>query len=89
MKLNVRAFALMCAIVWAAAVLLYTWWIIILEGATGEITMIGRIYIGYKISVTGSLIGAAWGFFDGLIGGFIIAWLYNLLTDKMPTVKKG
>jgi hypothetical protein len=89
MKLNAKAFALTCAIVWAAAVLLYTWWIIVLEGATGETTLIGRIYIGYNISVVGSLIGAVWGFFDGLIGGFIFAWLYNLIADKMPIKKKG
>jgi len=52
------------------------------EGATGEITFLGRIYIGYNISLTGSLIGLLWGFFDGMIGGAIFAWLYNLLSNK-------
>lgn len=89
MKLNTRAFALTCAILWAAGILLLTWWIIVLEGATGETTLIGRVYIGYNISAVGSLIGAIWAFFDALIGGFIFAWLYNLLADRKPAKKKG
>jgi hypothetical protein len=48
-------------------------------GATGEKTMIGKIYIGYNISAAGSLIGLIWGFVDALIGGAIFAWLYNLI----------
>jgi hypothetical protein len=89
MKLNVKAFSLACAISWAGAVFLLTLWIVIMDGQTGELTFIGRVYRGYNISVAGGLIGAAWGFVDGLIGGFVIAWLYNLLTDKMPGKKKG
>ena len=82
MKLDVKAFALTCAIVCAGAILLYTWWIIVLEGATGETTFIGRIYIGYNISLMGSFIGAVWAFIDGLIGGFLFAWIYNFLGNK-------
>ncbi len=44
---------------------------------------IGHWYRGYNISATGSVIGMVWGFFDGAIGGFIFAWLYNLLADKL------
>ena len=88
MKLNVKAFALTCAIFCAGAILLYTWWIILLEGATGETTFIGRVYLGYNISLMGSVIGAVWAFVDGLIWGFIISWIYNFLADRMPTKKK-
>lgn len=88
MKLNVKAFSLTCAIFWACAVFLLTLWIVLLEGPKEELTFIGRVYRGYNISVTGGLIGAVWGFFDGLIGGFIFAWLYNLLADRMPAKKK-
>lgn len=82
MKLDVKAFALACAILWGLAVLLVTWWIILFEGATGEITLLGHIYRGYNISMMGSLIGLVWGFVDGLICGAIFAWLYNLLVGK-------
>jgi len=34
------------------------------------------------MSPLGSLIGLVWGFVDGLIGGAIFAWLYNLLAAR-------
>ena len=77
MKLNVKAFAFACSILWGLAIFLVTWWVILLDGAHGEITWLGHIYRGYNISATGSLIGLLWGLVDGLIGGAVLAWLYN------------
>jgi hypothetical protein len=82
MKLNVKSFALTCGLVWGAALFLLTWWIIAFDGFTGEPTLIGRLYRGYSISPAGSFIGLAWGFGDGLIGGAIFAWLYNLVSGR-------
>ena len=82
MKLNVKAFALTCGLVWGTALFLLTWWTIAFDGVTGEPTLIGRLYRGYSISPAGSFIGLAWGFADGLIGGAIFAWLYNLLSRR-------
>ncbi len=80
MKLNVKAFALTCALVWGIGLFLLTWWIIAFDGATGEITFIERLYRGYSISLIGSIIGLAWALIDGLIGGAIFAWLYNFIS---------
>ena len=84
MKLNVKAFALSCGILWGIALFCLTWWVIFLDGATCEPTWLGSFYRGYNISWSGSFIGLAWGFFDGLIGGLVFSWLYNLLVDKFP-----
>ena len=82
MKLNVKAFALACAIFWGMGLFLITWWIILFDGATGEITFISRIYRGYNISPIGSIIGLIWAVIDGAICGAIFAWLYNLITKR-------
>ncbi len=82
MKLNIKAFALTCGILWGVGLLLTTWWIMLFDGATMEPTLIGKIYRGYSISIPGSFIGLAWGFFDGLVGGAVFAWLYNTLVEK-------
>jgi len=82
MKLNVKSLSIACGLVWAAALFLLTWWVIIFDGATGEATFIGRVYRGYSISPTGSLIGLVWAFGDGLIFGAIFAWLYNLASSR-------
>jgi hypothetical protein len=82
MRLNVKAFALTCGLIWGFGLFFLTWWIIAFEGATKEVTFIGLVYRGYNISPLGSLLGLVWAFFDGLIGGAIFAWLYNLLRGR-------
>jgi hypothetical protein len=83
MKLNVKAFALTCGLVWGLGLMLLTWWIMLFEGATGKATWFGLVYRGYNISFGGSIVGLVWAFFDGAIGGAIFAWLYNLLAGRM------
>ncbi len=82
MALNIRAFAITCGLIWGFGLFALTWWVIAFDGATGEPTLIGRLYRGYTISPGGSVIGLLWAFFDGLIGGAIFAWLYNLLAAR-------
>ncbi len=82
MQLDVKAFALTCAIVWGGGLFLGTWWIIALDGSSDAPTFLGSIYRGYSITPVGSLIGLVWATVDGLIGGAIIAWLYNRLRTR-------
>lgn len=86
MKLNLKAAALAGGLIWGLGLFFMTWWIIAFEGQTGEQTIIGLVYRGYNISAMGSLIGLVWGFADGLIGGFIFAWLYNKFTSKSSPI---
>jgi hypothetical protein len=81
--MNVKAFALACALVWGLGVFFLTWWIIAFDGATRDVTLLGRLYRGYTVSPMGSVIGLIWAFFDGLIGGAIFAGLYNLLAGRI------
>ena len=82
MRLDVKAFAFTCAIGWGLLVFAFTWWVIMFEGQTGEVTVLGHIYRGYTVSGLGSIIGLAYGIVDGLIIGAIFAWLYNLLARR-------
>jgi len=81
MKLNIKSFALTCVIVWGLGLFFLTWWFIAFNGATGEPTLIGKLYRGYTVSPIGSVIGMAYAFFDALIGGAIFAWIYNKLAS--------
>jgi hypothetical protein len=82
MKFNVKAFAITASLVFGIGLFLLTWWVIIFEGASGTKTILGIVYRGYSISPVGSLVGLAWGLVDGLIGGAIFAWLYNLIASR-------
>jgi len=83
MKLNTKAFALTCGLVWGIGLMLITWWIMLMDGATGEITFIGKVYRGYSISLGGSFMGLVWGLIDGAIGGAILAGVYNYFTGRL------
>jgi hypothetical protein len=82
MKFNVKAFALTCGFLWGLGVFFLTWWVILFEGSTHDLMVLGHIYRGYNISPWGSVLGAAYGFVDGGLGGAIFAWLYNVFSRK-------
>jgi hypothetical protein len=88
MKINLKAFALTCGIIWGLGLFALTWWIIAFDGITHEVTAIGRLYRGYNISPIGSLLGLVWGFFDALVCGAIFAWLYNLMAARSENKEK-
>ncbi len=90
MKLNVKAFALACAIIFGLALLAFTW-VIILKGGyqVGARTIIGQILVGYRITPVGSVVGLIWAFFGGLIGGSIFALVYNIIDGFSSYKKEG
>lgn len=83
MKLNVKALALASGLIWGFGIFLLTWWIMAFEGSTHDLMFIGHVYRGYDISPAGSVIGLVWGFADGMIGGAVFAWLYNLISKRV------
>ena len=82
MKLSVKGLALAAGIIWGLGLFFITWWIILFDGSSTKETFIGMIYRGYNITPLGSLIGLIWAFPDGLIGGAIFAWIYNLCSGQ-------
>ena len=90
MKLNIKAMALACGLIWGIGLCFLAWWLILLEGKAPEPCLLNRMYPGYTMTPVGSLIGFGWGFVDAGMGGLIFAWLYNLIADKSknPTSHK-
>ena len=83
MKLNVKALALALGIIWGGAVFIMAWWATFYGPAGAVVAFAGKFYLGYGAGFTGSLIGLVWGFVDAAIGGLILAWLYNLISEKL------
>ena len=73
--MNVRAIALTAGIFGAVTMFILPWWLILTGNADGPVTLLERIYIGYSFTPMGSVIGAAWGFFDWAIAGAIFVGL--------------
>lgn len=82
MKLSVKAFALACGIMWGLGLFALTLLAVYANGYGADFLKICEMYPWYEISLAGAFIGLVWGFIDGLIGGAVFAWLYNLLAKK-------
>lgn len=82
MKLNIKAFALSCGLIWGFCLCFLAWWLILLEGNNPEPTCLNRIYPGYTMTPLGSIIGLVWGFVDAGCGGLIFAWVYNQIAKN-------
>jgi hypothetical protein len=85
MKLNVKAFAIACGLIWGGCALVFGLWASFFAPAAGVVDFLGQFYIGYAAGFVGAIIGLVWGFIDAAIGGLILAWLYNLLVGKFAT----
>ncbi len=84
MKLDALKFGIACGIVWAGAVLCLGIMSEVLNWGTPLVKGLGGLYLGYKASPGGIVIGTVWALFDGAIGGFILAVIYN----KLVSLKK-
>ncbi len=50
MKLNIKAFALSCGLIWGLGLFFLTWWLILLEGAEPAGCFLNRVYPGYTMT---------------------------------------
>jgi hypothetical protein len=83
MRFNEKRLAIVCAILWGAAMLLMGIANRLWHGyGQNFLSVMASVYPGYY--VTGNIvqlaIGTAYGFVDGLVGGFVFGSLYNHLT---------
>ena len=77
-KLSVKAFALAWGISFGVY-FLFLGWMASFGWGSGIVEAISTFYIGYAPTFLGGIVGGIWAFFDGAIGGAIIAWVYNAL----------
>jgi hypothetical protein len=85
MKLDIKAFALTCGIIWGLTLPLLTWWVMATSGSSAPLLWLTHVYRGYSLTLGGSVIGAAWAFFDGLLAGALFAWLYDVIGGRLLT----
>lgn len=76
--INQTAFGLALGILWALCMLLLAFTSKFWGYGTEWVNLMGSVYLG---AGTGTwlavILAGVWGFFDGFIGGWLLAWLYN------------
>ena len=80
-KLSVKGLAVGLGTSWAICVLL-AGWASMFGWCTKFVDVMSSVYIGYTPTFFGGIIGGVWGFFDGAIGGLIIAVVYNMVVEN-------
>ena len=83
MKLNAKASGLVYGLVGAFGLFFATWWMMVLNGASGEPTLIGYLYRDCNLSRMGYTVGLIWALVDGAIGGVVFAWLSDKIVSSM------
>jgi hypothetical protein len=83
-KLRIVPLAVALGAVWALGVL-FVGWVSSFGWGVNFVDVMSSMYIGYKPSFLGGIIGAIWAFVDGAIGGAIIAVVYNAFARKKQT----
>jgi hypothetical protein len=81
MKLNVRAFAIVSALLWGVLAMLLTGLANLIWPNYGRefLQVMASVYPGYYAtrSFTQVIIGMGYGLVDGALCGMLVAWLYN------------
>jgi hypothetical protein len=86
MKLSAKSLALTLGLLWGGAMLILgTLNIVIPPYGADVLVVMGSVYPGIYGAGTLSeaLLGAAYGAIDGGLGGLLIAWLYNLVVERL------
>lgn len=78
-ELDVKRLGLAAGILWGVSMLVMTLISVRTGYAAAFLEGMASIYPGYTISLTGGLIGLVYGFLDGFVDLYLIAWLYNFL----------
>lgn len=80
-KINVKAFTLAWGISFGVY-FLFIGWAASFGWGVKIVQDVSSLYIGYAPTFLGGIIGGIWAFFDGAIGGLIIALIYNALIKE-------
>jgi hypothetical protein len=82
MRLNASRLGLAGGILWGLCMFVMTLVSVPTGYAADFLKMIGSVYLGYHVSLAGSIVGLIYGFLDGFIGLYVLAWLYTRLLGE-------
>ncbi len=77
--INPKNLGLAAGIFWGVSMFILTILSMYTGYANAWLVLTESFYPGYTISWSGSILGLIYGFLDGFIGLYILAWLYNKL----------
>ncbi len=89
LRLDSKLLGFVMGVILALIIFVATNWLVVMGGHVDDqgetvvgphLALLGKFFIGYKVTFLGSLVGAFYGFAVGTIIGAAISTLYNKLT---------
>jgi hypothetical protein len=79
LRLDAKVLGIVLGVLFALAIFVSTNWLVIKGGdpVGPHLQLLSQYFIGYTVTFRGSLIGAAYGFAAGALGGSLVGWIYN------------
>lgn len=81
LQLNGHILGFIFGVIGALAIFVATNWLVLKGGEVvgPHLELLNQFFIGYSVTFTGSLIGAAYAFVVGYLSGLFIGWVYNIV----------
>jgi hypothetical protein len=76
-RLDVKALMIAGGVMWSLYMLFVGWASWLIGWGSGFVAAMASLYIGFRPTFFGGIVGAVWGFVDGALAGAIIGWVYN------------
>lgn len=79
LRLNGTVLGIVLGAIAALILFVSTNWLVLKGGDVvgPHLGLLSQFFIGYSVTFTGSLIGAAYAFAIGFLGGLFVGWVYN------------
>ena len=87
LRLNAMAHGIAAALVLGLAIFAATLWLVIKGGEVvgPHLVLLSQYFIGYSVSVGGSIVGFLYGFIVGFATGYLVAHTYNWFAGQRET----
>jgi hypothetical protein len=81
LRLNATIYGVVTGSLFGVGMFLATNWLIVRGGRVvgPHLALLGQVFIGYRVTFVGSLVGFAYAFAAGFMLGYTVAWIYNRL----------
>ena len=91
LRLNATVQGLVSGTVAGFAIFIATNWLVLKGGYVvgPHLSLLSQFFIGYRVTFFGSLIGFAYAFVAGFIGGYLIARMYNWIAGLREDKRFG
>ena len=91
LRLKAMPLGIVIGLMAAVGIFVATNWLILKGGEIvgPHLILLNQFFIGYRVTFWGSLIGAAYAFVYGFVGGCFVARMYNGLTDLIEGKRHG